>query len=172
MHRVTQFLRRRMIIACCIALGAPAQVLPAPSDTDWKEYVVPDFGTRVEYPAGIFSVSEGKSEVGVGERLSTTDKRASLTIYSRPNQAGETPGSYLRKNLRMSQSVIHYQRVTPSFFAISASRQGMIYYSRCNFSERSAPSIHCFDLVYPEGEKRAWDEIVTRISLSLRPLQG
>src|ERR1700680_5322265 len=95
MHRATQFLPRRMIIACCIALGAPAQVLPAPSNSDWKEYVVPDFGTRVEYPAGIFSVSEGKSEVGVGERLSTADKRASLTIYSRPNQAGETPASYL-----------------------------------------------------------------------------
>src|SRR5438132_453047 len=108
MPRVTQFFPRRIIIACCIALGAPAQVVPAPSNTDWQEYVVPDFGTRVEYPAGIFSVSEGKSDVGMGERLSTADKRASLTIYSRPNQAGETPASYLRKNLRMSQSVIHY----------------------------------------------------------------
>jgi hypothetical protein len=48
----------------------------------------------------------------------------------------------------------------------------MIYYRRCNFSQRRGPSIHCFDLVYPEGKKRAWDEIVTRISLSLRPLQG
>ena len=172
MCRITRFLRSRIIIACCIAVGAPAQVLPGPSNGDWKEYLVPDFGTRVEYPAGIFSVSEGKSEVGVGERLSTADQRASLTIYSRPNQAGETPASYLRQNLRMSQSVIHYQRVTLSFFAISASRQGMVYYSRCNFSQRRGPSIHCFDLVYPEGEKRAWDEIVTRISLSLRPLQG
>jgi hypothetical protein len=98
MCRITGFLRSRIIIACCIAVGAPAQVLPAPSNADWKEYLVPDFGTRVEYPAGIFSVSEGKSEVGVGERLSTADKRASLTIYSRPNQAGETPASYLRQN--------------------------------------------------------------------------
>jgi hypothetical protein len=29
--------------------------------------------------------------------------------------------------------------------------------------------IHCVDLRYPRGEKRAWDRIVTRISLSLRP---
>jgi hypothetical protein len=28
---------------------------------------------------------------------------------------------------------------------------------------------HCFDLVYPQEEKREWDPVVTRISLSLRP---
>jgi hypothetical protein len=171
MHKIVQFLLSRIIIGCCVAAVAPAQVLPALSNSDWEEYRVPEFGTRVEYPAAIFSVSEGKSEVGVGERLSTADRRASLTIYSRINQTGETPASYLRKNLRMSQSVIQYERVTTFFFAISAARQGMIYYSRCNFSERGR-SIHCFDLVYPQREKRAWDDIVTRISLSLRPLQG
>jgi hypothetical protein len=26
-------------------------------------------------------------------------------------------------------------------------------------------------LVYPQAEKRAWDPVVTRISLSLRPLE-
>jgi hypothetical protein len=30
--------------------------------------------------------------------------------------------------------------------------------------------IHCIDLRYPVGQKRAWDGVVTRISLSLRPL--
>jgi hypothetical protein len=45
----------------------------------------------------------------------------------------------------------------------------MIYYSRCNFG---GAAIHCFDLAYPQAEKRAWDAIVTRISLSLRPLRG
>jgi hypothetical protein len=44
-------------------------------------------------------------------------------------------------------------------------------HSRCNFSEFHGQNIHCFDLVYPQREKRAWDGIVTRISLSLRPLQ-
>ena len=42
----------------------------------------------------------------------------------------------------------------------------MIYYSRCNFSAPRGASIHCFDLVYPQREKRAWDAMVTRISLS------
>ena len=33
----------------------------------------------------------------------------------------------------------------------------------------SPSEIHCIELAYPEGEKRAFDGIVTRISLSLRP---
>jgi hypothetical protein len=50
-------------------------------------------------------------------------------------------------------------------------RDDTIYYSRCNFSRFGTPAIHCVDLVYPAREERAWDAIVTRISLSLRPLQ-
>jgi hypothetical protein len=45
-----------------------------------------------------------------------------------------------------------------------------IYYSRCNFS-RSSNTIHCFDLKYPAHEKRAWDDVVTRISRSLASSQ-
>jgi hypothetical protein len=48
-------------------------------------------------------------------------------------------------------------------------RDRLIYYSRCNFSGSSTHTIHCFDLVYPQEEKTAWDPVVTRISLSLRP---
>ena len=62
--------------------------------------------------------------------------------------------------------------MTRTFFAISSVRQGLIFYSRCNFSADAGGAIHCFDLVYPQQEKRAWDALVTRISRSLRPLDG
>jgi hypothetical protein len=48
----------------------------------------------------------------------------------------------------------------------------VILYSRCNFSGGARGVIHCFDLKYPQEEKRAWDAVVTRISLSLRPLES
>ena len=172
MPMIARLLLGRTMIGCVLAGAAPAQGLPAPSDAGWQEFVVPDFGTRLEYPAGIFSVSQGKPEVGTGKRLSTVDGRSSLTIYSRANDTGETPASYLRKNLRISHATMDYQRVTPSFFAISMVKDGTIYYSRCNFTYTRPADIHCFDLVYPQREKRAWDDIVTRISLSLRPLRG
>jgi hypothetical protein len=58
-------------------------------------------------------------------------------------------------------------RITRSFFAISSERDGVILYSRCNFSGAARGAIHC-----PQQEKRSWDAVVTRISLSLRPLES
>ena len=135
---------------------------------DWQTFEVPEFGTRVEYPARIFT-AVGEAEKGIGRRFESKDGRAILSIYARENEDDDTPASYLRKNLR--QRTLDYERVTRSFFAISSERDGIIYYSRCNFSRPARGSLHCFDLVYPQAEKRAWDSVVTRISLSLRPLE-
>ena len=157
-----------VIAAVPLSSAICRHAISATGEQDWRTLAVPDFGTRVQYPASIFSVPEGKPEKGIGERLSTDDGRATLSVYSRPNESGDTPASYLNNFLRTPRTQLDYQRVAPSFFAISAVKDDTIYYSRCNFS-RSA--IHCFDLVYPAREKRAWDSIVTRISLSLRPLQ-
>ena len=49
--------------------------------------------------------------------------------------------------------------------------QGSIFYSRCNFSSDAGGAIHCFDMVYPQEAKRAFDYVVTRVSRSLRPLE-
>ncbi len=136
---------------------------------DWRSFVVPDFGTSIQYPANIFAPT-GKPEKGVGQRFDRADGRAVLSVYLRPNEAGETPATYLRQSLGMERSALDYERITRSFFAISSERDGLTYYySRCNFSSSERWAIHCFDLVYPQEEKRSWDPVVTRISLSLRP---
>ena len=90
--------------------------------------------------------------------------RAVLSIYSGENEAGDTPLDYLRKNFRANRVTVYYQRITRSFFAISMERNELIYYSRCNFSGGTRGATHCFDLVYPQEEKRTWDLVVTRIS--------
>jgi hypothetical protein len=162
--------RLAAITLLTLVSSAPAQVREQ-KPVDWRTFEVPDFGTRIEYPAGTFAPA-GKPEQGIGQRFERADGRASLSIYSRPNQAGESPTSYLKHNLRMERSGLDYVRVTRSFFAISSERQGMILYSRCNFSGGTRGVIHCFDLKYPQREKHAWDAVVTRISLSLRPLEG
>jgi hypothetical protein len=154
-------------LAYLFAAPAEAQTRVQPA-LNWQIFKVPDFGTRLEYPASIFS-AVGQAETGVGQRFEGNDGRAVLSIYARENEGGDTPASYLKKNLR--QSALGYERVTRSFFAISMEREGTVYYSRCNFSRPVRGAIHCFDLVYPEAEKRVWDPVVTRISLSLRPLE-
>lgn len=163
-----QCLLRIIIVQFAILSSAEAQVRDQMPVLDWRTFVVPQYGTRVDYPAGIF-VPAGDPEKGVGQRFARTDNRAVLSIYSRENEASDTPTSYLRKNLRIERSALDYERITRSFFAISLERERLIYYSRCNFSSRAGGAIHCFDLVYPQEEKRSWDPVVTRISLSLRP---
>ena len=108
----------------------------------------------------------------LGLVVPSADGRSLLSIYSSTNEAGDSPASYLRNNLKIPRSVLTYHRVTPSFFAIATRQEGSILYSRCNFSSDPNGGIHCIDLVYPRTEKRAWDGIVTRISRSLRPLEG
>jgi hypothetical protein len=147
-----------------LAVGRPAL------SQEWTTFVEPEFGTRLELPSDIFTVHEGPSYRGTGEQYKTNDGRAELAVYSQENARHETPRSYLKRHNRAPRGTVDYMRVTRSFFAISALYDGVIYYSRCNFSRRSRNTIHCFDLKYPASEKLAWDKIVTRISRSLEPL--
>jgi hypothetical protein len=165
-------MRRLALAIILVTLASTAQAqFRGQKPVEWRTFEVPDFGTRIQYPAGIFSPA-GKPEKGLGQRFERADGRAVLSIYSRPNAAGDNPTTYLRHNLRVSRSALDYVRITRSFFAISSERDGVILYSRCNFSGRPRGAIHCFDLRYPQEEKRSWDAVVTRISLSLRPLEG
>jgi hypothetical protein len=157
-----------LVLVLSTDFDGKAKVWAQTVSLDWRVFEVPEHGTRVDYPARIFGPT-GEPEKGIGQRFESADGSAVLSVYSSENEAADTPVSYLRKNLR--QSGLDYERVTRSFFAISMERAGRIFYSRCNFSRSAKGSIHCFDLVYPQEEKRAWDPVVTRISLSLRPLE-
>jgi hypothetical protein len=136
---------------------------------NWRVYA-DQYGTQVDYPSDVFSRSGGQSERGIGERFQTSDGRSVLDVYSIPNEAPVSPKDFLRANLKTPRHKLEYERITNSFFAISNSNEGVIYYSRCNFSPTPQPLISCIDLKYPQSQKRAWDGIVTRISRSLRPL--
>jgi hypothetical protein len=157
------------IVPVLMLSGAQAQ--ERRSVLEWQTFVVHDFGTSIQYPANVFA-PVGKAEKGVGQRFERADGRAVLSIYASFNEAGDTPASYVRRNLRMNRSALDYERITRSFFAISSEDGEVIYYSRCNFSGPARAAVHCFDLVYPQEEKRSWDPVVTRISLSLRPLEN
>jgi hypothetical protein len=111
--------------------AAQAQLWDRAGSLDWQTFKVPEYGTRLEYPTGIFA-AVGEAEKGVGQRFESDDGHAVLSVCARENEDGDTPSSYLRKNLR--QPARDYERVTRSFFAISMERDGTIYYSRCNFS--------------------------------------
>lgn len=92
---------------------------------------------------------------GVGRQFKTADGRAALAIYSQRNSQRDTPASYLRKNFLFPRATVSYERVTRDFFAVSGTREGMIFYSRCNVSPTGG-TLHCFDLQFPARERTAW----------------
>jgi hypothetical protein len=164
---------------CALALAAATPVTAAGAgtldsgagldrDPDWQTYVDPDRGTMVEYPAAVFSVQAGAPERGSGQELRTEDGRARLVIYTLPNEERRSPRTYLERHLLLAPGALEYTRVTRHFFAISGTRDADVFYSRCNFPHGRRGDMRCIFLQYPQRETKAWDAIVTRISLSLR----
>jgi hypothetical protein len=162
----------KLALVLVVVLGLPQYAQAALPTTEesggWSEFADPQYGTRVEYPSW-FSVSEGGPQLGTGQRLVTPDRRAEIEIYSIANTAHYSPRSYLAAKMKIDPATLHYERVTARFFALSAAKDGKIYYTRCNFSGGGVGTMHCVYLGYPQSEKREWDGIVTHVSYSLRP---
>src|SRR5258708_16126389 len=107
-----------VLVTCSMLASAEARLSGRYSEAfAWQTFKISDFGTQVEYPAGIFAVADGAAEKGVGQRLRSADGRALLTIYSRENEAEDTPASYLKTNLRLPPSPFDYELVTQTFSA-------------------------------------------------------
>ena len=159
MHRLCLF------AACWLLMGLGSTDAQTGGETlGWRSYTDPRTGTKVDFPAGLFPVDAGDTERGTGRVFKTADGRATFSAYTLENEDGDSPRSYLRRFLKVDPATIDYRRVTDRFFAVSGVRDEVVYYSRCNFHGR----IHCIYMAYPASELRAWDAIVTRVSLSLR----
>jgi hypothetical protein len=130
----------------------------------WLRYEIPQTGASVDVPTSVFDSDAGQTAIGSGRRFASADQRANLTVQSVPNSTGDTPATFLAK--KKPPPGIEYKRVTTRFFAVSSVRNDKIWYDRCNFSGHY---INCVLINYPAAEERQWDDIVTRISLSLSP---
>lgn len=149
----------------CFFLIAAITLTPLVAQAEpvsWHDYVVPESGAIAQIPADVFSEDGGKPESGYGRRFFTSDRRADLTVQSIPNDANDTPASFLAK--KRPPSDIVYKRVTSRFFVVSSYRKDKIWYDRCNFA---AHFVNCVLINYPAAEKRQWDGVITRISNTL-----
>ena len=147
--------------ASILALAASTAIASA-QPVRWTTYSISETGTSVDVPTSLFTERTGRPE-GYGQRFETSDHRANLTVQSASNTAKDSPAVFLAK--RHPPPSIQYKRVTPRFFAVSSYKGDKVWYNRCNFSH---DLVHCVLINYPAAEERDWDDIVTRISLSLR----
>jgi len=153
-----QLLRSAVLFVGLATLASPAL------GEGWQRFVIPSTGTSVEMPTSIFSEQIELPDNGVGRHFFTLDRRADLTVQSIENPRELSPSAFLAQ--RKPPPGIEYRRVTPRFFVVSSVRKDRIWYNRCN---RAPGRMHCVLINYPVSEKRRWDGIVTRMSLTLRP---
>ena len=151
----------RLIFGPSLLALAASTAIASAQPVRWTSYSISKTGTSVDIPSSIFTEDAGHPD-GYGQRFETPDGRADLTVQSAPNTDNNSPAAFLAK--RHPPAHIQYKRVTPSFFAVSSYKSEKVWYSRCNFSHGY---VHCVMINYPASEERDWDEIVTRISLSL-----
>jgi hypothetical protein len=154
---------RAQPLAAALAIVAFTPALAFAGDTEWRRYVIPSTGTSVDMPVSIFSSDAGPPEGGTGRRFFTEDRRADLTVQSVPNPENDSPATFLAKQ-RPPAGII-YKRITSDFFVVSSVRNDRIWYNRCN---RGNGIMNCVLINYPVAEKRQWDDVVTRISHTLR----
>jgi hypothetical protein len=160
---------RRMLatIALSASLLGGGTTASAVERPGWGRFHDPERGISFHFPAHIFR--QAAADDGTrGTVFSTADGRARLRLFGFVNTRNQTPRSYLAGIPEYRAEPFHYVRTAPRFFVASGVRDGMILYRRCNFSPRADRRVGCLQLEYPQGEKRAWDGVVTRISLSLR----
>ena len=132
-------------------------------DTRWRQYVIPQTGAAVDIPVTIFTEDAGPPDGGMGRRFFTIDHRADLTVQSVPNPDNDSPATFLFR--KRPPAGIIYKRITPNFFVVSSIRNDRIWYNRCN---RAHGAMNCVLINYPAAEKSQWDDVVTRISHTLR----
>jgi len=146
------------------AVIAVLALLCSSAQAEWASFADAR-GTSVQYQREVFPVAAGSGQPP-GPVLQSPDGRARLHVFTLDNERRASPAEFIRRTVTDHSERLSYKRVTNRFLVFSAAEGNLILYRRCNFT---GGSIHCFDVRYPRGEKRAWDGPVTRMSFSLRP---
>jgi hypothetical protein len=152
------------MVKCSSAAIAVLTLLCSSAHAEWASFSDAR-GTSVQYPRDVFSVAAGSGEPP-GPVLQSPNGRARLHVFTLPNAQRASPAEFIRRAVADRQERLSYKRVTNRYLVFSAAEGDLILYRRCNFA---GTGIHCFDVRYPRGEKRAWDGPVTRMSFSLSP---
>ena len=151
----------KTILKAVVVLAGATQIASA-EPVAWQTYRIPSTGTSVDIPSSIFSEDVGPPAQGEGERFRSADGRAELIVQAAAIGSNVDPAEFLARQHPPRR--IQYKRITPRFFAVSGYKGDKVWYDRCNFAKGV---VHCVLINYPAREERAWDGIVTRISLSL-----
>lgn len=142
------------------ALAAGAQ--------DFATYRNERHGFSLSYPAGTFA--EGPSPSADGGVFVSRDGSARLLAGALPNDGGMGLRDYRAFVLKQSypDAAIDYAPVRDSWFVLSGTRDGMMFYERVTFT-CGGRLINSWAMLYPATERQVYDRIVEQVARTYRP---
>jgi hypothetical protein len=153
----------RLLVAAALvkvsALAAAAQ--------DVATYRNERYGFSLSYPAGTFA--EGPSPGADGGVFVSRDGNARLLVGALPNESGIGLRDYRAFVLEQSYpgADIDYAPVRGSWFVLSGTRDGTMFYERVTFT-CGGRLINSWAMLYPAAEREVYDRIVEQVARSYR----
>jgi hypothetical protein len=157
-------MRRFALLLAALAILAPAALAQG-----WRVHTDP-VGTRIELPAGFVQVGPGAPD-GSGARF-RADDGAEVRVYGSINRdrlgMADILAALIANNGAAYRDVT-YRQAGRDWFVLSGYRDNRttIFYARYELSQDDRV-ISAFEITYPARLRRAYDSIVTRMSLNFR----
>lgn len=159
-----------LTLACIATIILAANVLAAPAQIgELSRYRDAEHGFVIGYPHNVFR-PDNEDDIPGARSFISRDGRAKLLVGAFRNETGESMAQYRAFILRRSYkgADIDYAPVRKSFFVLSGTRNGVIFYERVSFT-CGGNIINSWAMVYPEEEKRFYDRVVEVVAKTYRP---
>jgi hypothetical protein len=129
-------------------------------------------GFSLSYPASTFAAQPPAAD-GEGRVFVSRDGNARLLAGALPNTDGVNLRDYRSLVLQLSYqgADIDYAPVGATWFVLSGTRDGMMFYERVTFT-CGGRLINSWAMLYPAAERRVYDRIVEQVARSYRPGEG
>ena len=157
-----------LTIVAAPAIGAPIEKAPIPV-ADWRSLTHEKLGFEIAYPASVFQPADTATP-DAGRILVSRDGAAKLLIGALDNEEGASLDDYRSHVLATSYAGanIDYAPVRRSWFVLSGTRNGTMFYERVAFT-CSGRRITSWAMLYPAAERTYYDAILEQIARSFRP---
>ncbi len=155
------------IIAVLIALTMTA--LAQSAQAEWRVYKNPRFGFEFNFPAHLFKPGPAPANDD-GTTFETEDTGAKITVWGSYNVMEQTPRSYLNWIKQETGAVdeVTYEKIKKNWVVVSGFKGHMIYYEKTIFS-CGGRVINSISLYYPAAQQNAYNQLVGKITKSLKP---
>jgi hypothetical protein len=158
---------RPYLAASLISLSTLAAAAQEPAEI--ATYRNERHGFSLSYPAGTFAPQPPPANDD-GRVFLSRDGSARLLAGALENTDRLNLRDYRALVLQQSYqgAAIDYAPVTSTWFVLSGTRNGTMFYERVTFT-CGGRLINSWAMLYPAAERRNWDRIVEQIARSYRP---